>query len=76
MEETAYEWESIKGMTNDALLNREIALLNREITILTNQIRRLTKRLDYLHICKHQLFSSSSSSSDLVQKEQSQSSEP
>jgi hypothetical protein len=75
MEETAYEWESIKGMTNDALLNREIALLNREITILTNQIRRLTKRLDYLHICKHQLFSSSSSS-DQVQKEQSQSSEP
>lgn len=69
MEETAYEWESIKGMTNDALLNREI-------TILTNQIRRITKRLDYLHICKHQLFSSSSSSSDLVQKEQSQSSEP
>lgn len=69
MEETAYEWESIKGMTNDALLNREI-------TILTNQIRRITKRLDYLHICKHQLFSSSSSSSDQVQKEQSQSSEP
>jgi hypothetical protein len=68
MEEIAYEWESIKGMTNDALLNREI-------TILTNQIRRLTKRLDYLHICKHQLFSSSSSS-DQVQKEQSQSSEP
>lgn len=69
MEETAYEWESIKKMTNDTLLNREI-------TILTNQIRRLTKRLDYLHICKHQLFTSSSSSSDQVQKEQSQSSEP
>jgi hypothetical protein len=68
MEETAYEWESIKGMTNDTLLNREI-------TILTNQIRRITKRLDYLHICKHQL-STSSSSSDQVQTGQSQSSEP
>lgn len=70
MEETAYEWESIKGMTNTAMLDREI-------TILTNQIRRITKRLDYLHICKHQLStSSSSSSSDQVQKELSQSSEP
>jgi hypothetical protein len=68
MEETAYEWESIKGMTNDILLNREI-------TILTNQIRRLTKRLDYLHICKHQL-ATSSSSTDQVQKELLQSSEP
>jgi|688.fasta_scaffold37721_5 hypothetical protein len=67
MEETAYEWESIKGMTNDILLNREI-------TILTNQIRRITKRLDYLHICKHQL--STSSSTDQVQKELLQSSEP
>jgi hypothetical protein len=67
MEETAYEWESIKGMTNDVLLNREI-------TILTNQIRRITKRLGYLHICKHQL--STSSSTDQVQKELLQSSEP
>jgi hypothetical protein len=67
MEETAYEWESIKGMTNTAMLDREI-------TILTNQIRRITKRLDYLHICKHQL--ATSSSSDQVQKEQSLSSEP
>jgi hypothetical protein len=66
MEETAYEWESIKGMTNTAMLDREI-------TILTNHIRRITKRLDYLHICKHQL---STSSSDQVQKELSQSSEP
>jgi hypothetical protein len=68
MEETAYEWESIKGMTNTAMLDREI-------TILTNQIRRITKRLDYLHICKYQL-STSSSSSDQVQKELLQSSEP
>lgn len=67
MEETAYEWESIKGMTNDILLNREI-------TILTNQIRSITKRLDYLHICKHQL--ATSSSADQVQKELLQSSEP
>lgn len=62
MEETAYEWESIKGMTNTAMLDREI-------TILTNQIRRITKRLDYLHICKHQLSTTSSPSPDQVQKE-------
>ena len=67
MEETAYEWENIKGMTNTAMLEREI-------TILTNQIRRITKRLDYLHICKHQL--TTSSLSDQVQKELLQSSEP
>jgi hypothetical protein len=60
MEETAYEWESIKKMTDDVLLNREIA-------VLTKQIRSITKRLDYLHICKHQL--ASSSSTDQVQKE-------
>jgi prefoldin subunit 5 len=67
MEETAYEWENIKGMTNTAMLEREIA-------VLTNQIRRITKRLDYLHICKHQL--ATSSSTDQVQKELLQSSEP
>ena len=52
MEDTAYEWESIKGMTNTAMLEREIA-------VLTKQLRRITKRLDYLHICKHQLDNSS-----------------
>lgn len=63
MEEKAYEWENIKGMTNTAMLDREI-------TILTNQIRRITKRLDYLHICKHQLSAISSSAlTDQVQKE-------
>lgn len=67
MEEKAYEWESIKGMTNTAMLDREI-------TILQNQMRRMTKRLDYLHICKHQL-TTSLPSSDQVQKELLQSSE-
>lgn len=67
MEETAYEWENIKGMTNTAMLEREIA-------VLTKQLRSITKRLDYLHICKHQL--ATSSSTDQVQKELSQSSEP
>ena len=67
MEETAYEWENIKGMTNTAMLEREIA-------VLTKQLRSITKRLDYLHICKHQL--ATSSSTDQVQKELLQSSEP
>lgn len=68
MEETAYEWESIKGMTNTALVDREI-------TILQNQMRRMTKRLDYLHFCKNELTTSFSLTSQ-VQKELSQSSEP
>lgn len=68
MEETAYEWENIKGMTNTAMLEREIA-------VLTKQLRSITKRLDYLHICKHQL-TTSLPSSDQVQKELLQSSEP
>jgi hypothetical protein len=48
MEETAYEWESIKGMTNTLLVDREIAILQ-------NNIRRINKRLDYLFTCKHLL---------------------
>lgn len=51
MEETAYEWENIKGMTNTAMLEREIAILQK-------QVSRITKRLDYLHICKYQLANS------------------
>jgi|GEM_PF-5963019 len=46
MEESQYEWEAIKGMTSDMLVNREIAILEKEV-------RRITKRLDYLYICKN-----------------------
>jgi hypothetical protein len=43
MEETAYEWESIKGMTDTMLIEKEIMRIE-------NERRRLLKRLDYLNI--------------------------
>jgi hypothetical protein len=49
MEETAYEWESIKKMTDTMLIEREIIRIE-------NERRRLLKRLDYLNICKNQIY--------------------
>jgi len=48
MEETAYEWESIKKMTDDTYINKEI-------TRIENERRRLLRRLDYLNICKNEI---------------------
>jgi hypothetical protein len=49
MEETEYEWESIKKMTDTMLIEKEIIRI-------TNERRRLLKRLDYLNICKNQIY--------------------
>jgi regulator of replication initiation timing len=48
MEDTAYEWESIKKMTDTILIENEIVRIE-------NERRRLLKRLDYLNICKNQI---------------------
>lgn len=58
MEESQYEWEAIKGMTNDVLVNREIAILEKEV-------RRITKRLDYLHICKNSINKKNNAEMDI-----------
>jgi hypothetical protein len=49
MEETAFEWESIKKMTDTILLEKEIIRIE-------NERRRLLKRLDYLNICKNEII--------------------
>lgn len=48
MEETAYEWESIKKMTDTMLIEKEIVRIE-------NERRRLLKRLDYLNYCKNEI---------------------
>lgn len=49
MEDTAYEWENIKKMTDTMLIEKEIVRIE-------NERRRLLKRLDYLNICKNQIY--------------------
>jgi hypothetical protein len=49
MEDTSFEWESIKKMTDTMLIEKEIIRIEGER-------RRLLKRLDYLNICKNLIY--------------------